>query len=279
MKICLFVWVSQLLSTKKTLIQKFNNFIIPDPKHKMFATFSVDLILKSIKKAGVDGLELIIPPVFTERDLKNVKEIVGKHKLKILSIHQSDDSAFGIELPEIERLCVIANEFSAKTITLHMDSLKEKIFDNKFIKELKNIQKKYNITFGIENMPKSPFTLSKVYAYRGDEFSSVVNKTGLSITLDTTHLGQVTENICDFYIKNKEKIIDIHLSDYKKHWSNKKLLLANGTHLSLGSGELPIAKFLKILKEDNYQGLITMEINANLDKLCQSARMIKRELR
>lgn len=274
MKICLFVWVSQLLSTKKTLIQKLNNFIHFDPKHRMFETLSVDIILKSIKEAGADGLELIIPPIFTDGDFKNVKNILDKQDLKVFSIHQSDDSAFGIELTEIERLCVIANKFSAKTITLHIDSLKKRIFDDKFIEELKRLQEKHKISFGIENMPKSPFTFAKTYTYKGDEFSSAINKTGLAMTLDTTHLGQVNEDICDFYIKNKNKIIDIHLSDYKATWLNKKLLLANDTHLPLGKGELPITKFLNILKTENYQGIITMEINADLEGLCRSAKLI-----
>lgn len=279
MKICLFVWVSQLLSTKKTLIQKLNNFIIPDPKHKMFEMFSVDAILKSVKEAGVDGLELIIPPIFSDENFKNIKRIIGNHNLKVFSIHQSDDSIFNIEFPEIERLCVIANKFHAGVVTLHIDSLKERVFDDKFIGELKKLQKKYKVRFGIENMPKSPFTLSKSYTYKGAEFSSVVQKTGLSITLDTTHVGQVNEDICDFYTKSKERIIDIHLSDYKTLWLNKKLLLANGTHLPLGQGELPIVKFLKTLKEENYQGLITMEINADLNGLCQNANLIKNALK
>lgn len=275
MKISLFVWVSQLLSTKKTLIQKLNNLIIPDPKHKMFATVPVDLILKSIQEAGANGLELIIPPVFTDMDFKNIKKIVDKHNLKVFSIHQSDDSAFGIELPEIERLCVIANKFQADTIVLHIDSLKQGIFEAKFIEELKRLQRKYKISFGIENMPKSPFTLAKTYTYIGGEFSLVLNKAGLTMTLDTTHLGQVDEDICNFYLENKDKIIDIHLSDYKTTWLNRKLLLANDTHLPLGKGELPINKFLDILKKENYQGIITMEINGDLDTLCQNAKMIK----
>jgi sugar phosphate isomerase/epimerase len=275
MNICLFVWVSQLLSTKKTLIQKLNNFVIPDPKHKMFETFSVDAILKSIKEAGVDGLEIIIPPVFTDDDFKDISKIINDHDLQIFNLHQSDESAFGIDLPEIKRLCVIANKFKSNIITLHSDALKERIFDNQFIEELKKLQNKYNVRLGIENMPKSPFTLGKNYTYQGVKFSNVVDKTGLSMTLDTTHLGQVNEDICDFYVKNKDKIINIHLSDYKMTLLNRKLLLANDTHLPIGKGQLPIIKFLKILKQENYKGTITMEINGDLETLCQNARLIR----
>lgn len=276
MKICLYVRVTQLFSVRKSLMQKLMVFIVPDPKHKMFATLSADTILKSVKKAGVDGLELVVPPIFTDDDFKKIERMVEENGLKVLSVHQSDDSAFSIELSEIERLCKIANKFQANDVTLHVDSLKEKIFDDKFIGELKKLQEKYNVKFGTENMPKSPFTLRKPYTYKGEEFAKVVSKTGLSMTLDTTHMGQVDEDICDFYLKNKDKIIDIHLSDYKKTWLNSKLLLANDTHLPLGKGELPIIKFLNILKKENYQGIITMEINADLNGLCENAQLIKK---
>jgi sugar phosphate isomerase/epimerase len=268
------VWTAQLLNTKKTLMQKLNNVLVPDPKHKMFATLSVDQILKSIKAAGADGLELIIPPVFTDDNFKAIKRIIDRHNLKIYNIHQSDDSALSIGLTEIERLSAIANKFQSDNVTLHISSLKEGIFDDKFIKELKKLQKKYNIKFGIENMPKSPFTL-KTYMYKEREFASTVNKTGLAMTLDTTHVGQVNENLCDFYEKNKDKIINIHLSDYKKTWLNSKLLLGNDTHLPIGKGELPIIQLLKLLKKENYQGVITMEINGDLETLCQNTRLIK----
>lgn len=279
MKICLYVRVTQLLSTKKTLVQKLFVLAIPDPKHKMFATLPPDTILQSIEKAGVDGLELVIPPIFTDNDFKKIKRLTDRNNLKVISIHQSDDSALNIELLEIERLCIIANKFGADRITLHVDSLKKRIFDNEFIGELKKLQEKYKVKFGIENMPKSPFTLGKAYTYKGKEFSSVVSKTGLSMTLDTTHMGQVNEDICDFYIKNKGKIINIHLSDYKKTFLNRRLLLGNDTHLPLGKGELPVTKFLNILKKENYQGVITMEINADLDGLCKNARLINTLIR
>jgi sugar phosphate isomerase/epimerase len=275
MKISLYVWTSQLLSTKKTLIQKLNNFVIPDPKHKMFDTLSVDNILNSIKNAGADGIELIVPPIFTDDNLKKIQKIAESHRLEVYSIHQSDDSALGIDLAEIERLCGIANKLQAGVIVLHIDALKKGIFDIKFTEELKRLQKKFSVKFGIENMPKSLFTLGKSFAYQGNKFSAAVGQTGLSITLDTTHMGQVNEDVCDFYVKNKDKIIDIHLSDYKTTWLNRKLLLANDTHLPLGRGELPIREFLALLKEEKYQGLITMEINGDLETLCQNARLIK----
>lgn len=278
MKLCLYAQATDLIQAKKTSFEKLNNLVIKDEKHGMFKDKPVDQIFQSLRNAGVDGLELIFPTNILNEDIEAIKKLTKKNKMPVFSIHQSNDSSFSISLDDIKDLCETADRFSAKVVVLHIDSLKEQIFDEDFINVLKILQKKYNILFGIENMPKSPLTLKRSYAYKGNEFSSIINKIGMFMTLDTTHMGQVNEDICDFYLKNKEKIIHIHLSDYKTSWLNRKLLLANSTHLPLGKGELPIVKFLKILKKEKYRGSITMEINSDLKGLCKSAKLIKKNI-
>lgn len=279
MKISLYVCSTDLISAKETLVDRLNRFFIPDEKHRTYKTHSLDQILQSLKKAGVNGLELRVPNVLTDKNIQEIKNIVKKHELLVFSIHQSNNNINNIPLSEIQRLCKIANNFSADIVTLHSDALGKNLFDNKFIFELKKLQKKHKITFGIENMPKSPFSIFKTYTYHAGKFSSVINNTGLSMTFDITHLAQAGGNICEFYKNNKERIVNIHISDFKKSWLNQILLLANQTHLPLDQGELPMEKFLKTLKRENYQGLITMEINANLEVLCQNAQMIKNALK
>lgn len=275
MKISLYASFSDIISAKETLVEKANRLIDADEKHHMYRTLPINDILQLLKKDGVDGLELLIPSVIHDKDIVNFKNVIKKHNMSVFSIHQSNENFYHISLSEIQRLCDIANKFLAKVIVLHCDALGESLFDKDFVLMLKKLQEKHKLTFGIENMPKSPFSLLKTYAYNAKKFSSTIDNAGLSITFDTTHLAQVGSDICEFFRSNREKIINIHISDYRKSWLNKTLLLANNTHLPLTEGELNIGKFLKTLKENSYQGLITMEINANIYKLCQNAKMIK----
>ncbi len=279
MKIALYVSSSDLILEEETLTEKLNRIIDNDEKHNLFRIKNTSHVLKSLKKAGVNSLELLATKSLTDNNIKRIKQLARKHNLTISSIHQSVDNFNHISLPQIEKLCKIAGKFSTSVVVLHSDALGDNLFDKKFISKLKKFQKKYSLKFGIENMPKSPFSLLKTYTYNPKEFSLLINKTGLLMTLDTAHLGQTEVDICDFFEKNKEKIINIHLSNYKKSFLNSFLLLANDTHLPLAKGELPILKFLKLLKKENYKGLITMEINANLKKLCQSAEIIKNVLK
>jgi sugar phosphate isomerase/epimerase len=274
MKVSLYTRISDLISTKETFLDGVNDLLFNDPKRKMFKKYSSDFILSSIKKSGVEGLELIALANLSEKDIEIVKKMVLKHGLKIFSIHQSNDSLLSINLKEIERLCEIANAFSADIVVLHINAFKKDLLSKIFINGLKNLQKKYKIKFGIENVAKTPFTLDK-RTYKEKEFSQTLQEIGLNITFDTTHTGQAADDICEFYKINKDKIANIHISDYKKGWLNTVLFLANGTHLPLGAGELEITKLLKILKETGYQGPVTMEINADLQTLCQNAKMIR----
>jgi sugar phosphate isomerase/epimerase len=275
MKISLYVDFSDIISAKKTLADKLNRLVIPDPKHEMYRTYSINHALQSLKKSGLDGLELIVPKVMSDKNIQEIENVIKKTQMPILSIHQTNSDLYNISLSEIQRLCKIADNFKAKVVTLHSDTLGDKLFNKEFISELTKLQERYRIRFGIENMPKSPFSISKTYSYNACEFSSTINNAGLFMTLDTTHLAQAKADICEFYKKDKERIINIHISDYKKSWHNRILLLASKTHLPLNEGELQITKFLRILKEENYQGLITMEINADLNTLCHDANTIK----
>jgi sugar phosphate isomerase/epimerase len=274
MKISLYTRISDLIPAKETFFDRINDFLFNDPKRRMFKKLPTDFIFSSIKNSGVEGLELITLANLPEKDIQVIKKMIQKHDLKIFSIHQSNDSLLGIDLQEIERLCVIAKEFSAEVVVLHINAFQKNLLNNTFLNELKNLQKKYDVTLAIENVAKSPFSLTKEM-YKAGEFSRAVKLADLSITFDTTHLGQVGDDICEFYLKNKGNIVNIHISDYRQNWLNKVLMLANGTHLPLGKGELKIIEFLKILIKENYQGLVTMEINGDLETLCQNARLIK----
>ena len=94
------------------------------------------------------------------------------------------------------------------------------------------------------------------------------------ITLDTTHLAHSGGDIVDFFEKNKKRIINIHLSDYRPHILNSTLYAMRYKHLPLGKGTLPIKEFLTVLKKEHYDGLVTMEIHANLDGMVDSAKFI-----
>jgi sugar phosphate isomerase/epimerase len=274
MRISLYTRISDLIPVKESIFHQIDDLLIEDPKREIFKKYSLGSIFPPLKKAGIEGLELIIPPHLSEQNIKTVNQIVKKYDLKIFSIHQSHDTYLNVKLTEIERLCGIAKAFSSHLIVLHINALKDILLKQELLTNLKNFQKQYDVAFAIENVVKTPLSMAKEM-YKGNEFNQTIEASGLNITFDITHLGQTGEDICKFYAKNKDRIVNIHISDYRKNWLNRFLYLANGTHLPLGQGELPIKEFLTLLKKENYQGVITMEINGDLQTLCRNAKLIR----
>jgi len=269
MKLSAWVSVSDLLPDKKTGFDRFifDRFI----KQRIFNKNNPKDILLALKKSGTQGIELLLCPNLEDRDIQKIQKILKELDMDIFSVHQSISTLFNIRILEITNLFEIANKLSAKVVVLHLNVIGDQIFDQKYINSLKLLEKQYKIKIAIENSPISFLSLFKTYSWKEKEFSSLMKKTGFSITLDTTHLAQTDKDIISFYKNNKDKIINIHLSDYKKSFFNTRLLLTYGTHLPLGKGQLPIKQFLQTLKEEKYSGSITMEINGTLEELCKSS--------
>lgn len=279
-KLSAWITVSELIRIQKAktdILVTLSGFFSGKRQHK-YKTQTFGQTCQLLKEAGVDGFELLIPITASNKNIQQVKQIFEEHDMPVNSIHQSLTSFIHISFTEIERLCKIANLFKTKVVVLHAGALRTKLLQPASIEKLHTLEKKYDIQFGIENMPKAPFNLFDRYVYQGVRFADAVKKANLHITMDTTHLGQVGQDICEFYLANKESIINIHLSDYQHHFMNKHFLLQTQTHLPLTQGNLPIKKFLHLLKKTNYHGLITMEINSNFQQLCESARIITKEL-
>jgi len=272
MKLSAWVSVSDLLSKKESGFGEFifKRFI----KQSIFIKNNPQSVLQSLKGAGVNGIELLISSNTKDEDIQRIRKMLKELDIRIFSVHQSISTLFKIGIDEIERLFQIAHKLKAEVIVLHINVIGNQIFDNDYVRTLQNLERKYKIKIGIENSPISPLSVFKPYTWDGDKFSALIKEKGFNITFDTTHLAQTGKDIVDFYKRNKERIANIHLSDYKENFLNKYLLLPNGTHLPLGKGTLLIKQFVKTLKETYYDGIITMEINGTLTELCESAGFI-----
>ncbi len=274
MKLTAWISVIDLYPVRLSNIEKLVRVVFGEKP--MFKDHTPEEVFARLKKAGTDGAELLIPYYTTDKNIRDVKGLLRTNKVPVFSIHQSLSHVSVIELSEIERLCSVANLFSARVIVLHAGSLGKKLFDSSFISFLKQLEKKLDVIFGIENMPKTIYYLHRRYTYKAKTFADLLDRQKLSMTFDVTHLAQAGGDVGDFYIKNKQEIVNIHISDFKEHWLNRYFLQQKYTHLPLGKGTIPMQKLLTLLKETHYDGLVTMEIDGTLEEICESARMIKR---
>lgn len=234
-------------------------------------------VFQTLKKAGVDGVEILLPQFNTvsDKELLNLKEVLETYHMPVLSLHQRIRLFSKTKIDEVTELFHQAELLGAKIIVLHMSSVGRQLFDKKYIAKLHALQEKYRITIGFENREKQFWNLNHKYGWDEESFPEFVKNAGFHMTLDTCHLAQSGGDIIEFFKKNKDRIVNIHISDYKHHLLNNSLRPFRFKHLPLGKGKLPMKEFIDLLHKEDYRGLVTMEIHTDLDGIVDGAKKIK----
>ena len=269
MKTSVSLFLSDILPHKRKLYHKV-------VKNDIFGDLPPSKALPELKEAGLDGIEVCLAQFIetSEDDIKEVMTLSKKFDLPILSVHQMLRFVTSTKVSEIERLMQIAKAMGAPLVVLHMSSAKAQIFDQSYLDALHSLEKQYGISITFENMERYFGSLHSKHRWDGITFSELVNKTDFDITFDIVHLAHSGGDIIEFFEKNKKRITNIHLSDYKFNIFNSNLRPMRYKHMPLGAGDLPIVPFLDLLKKSKYKGLITMEIHGNLTQICDGARII-----
>lgn len=268
MQLSILLFLTDILPAKRRILNKF-------VKNKLFDHHVTGDIFAVLKKNKIEGIEILLPSSVTRQDILEVKKVVDDHGIKVLSVHQALRFVTRTKIHEIRNILEAAKILSAKVVVLHMNSAGTQLFDNKYIEEIHNLQKKYGIKIGFENREKYLGSVLNGYGWHEIKFADLMKQKNLYITYDVCHMGQAGGDIIRFFENNKDRIVNVHLSDYKSHFLNSSLRPIRFKHLPLGKGDLPIAEFIKVLKRERYDGLLTLETNTDLDQLIESADLIR----
>lgn len=245
-------------------------------KSKIFEGHPLQKVFTSLKKSGVEGIELLLPsftPV-TDQHIDQIQQVLTQHNMPVFSIHQKLRFFTKTKIAEITHLFHIADQLGAKVIVLHMNTAGKQFFDANYTSLLHSLERKYHITVGFENMEKHAASFFFPHRWHHEIFSALIDEKDFNITFDTTHLAHSGGDIIAFFKKNKKRIVNIHLSDYRHHFLNSSLRPMRFKHMPLGKGVLPIQDFLQTLKQEDYKGLVTMEIHTDLAGMCENAELI-----
>lgn len=213
---------------------------------------------------GFDGIELLIDRTKSDISPYNICNLSKEYNTPVLSVHSPFMACdgWGGFWDRIYKSINLAKELSAKLINFHPQrglllyhNLDGKLSDH--VNKYKNSIKNYNILLTIENLP-CPIHLIEFVLLR-KAFQSLADNTNqlaefareknIFVTFDTTHVGTTGQDILEVYNVFKGIIANIHLSDYD----------GITQHLLPGKGKLPLKAFLKQLKTDGYDGIITLE--------------------
>lgn len=234
-------------------------------------------ILDMIKETSCKNIEIFLNQAFIAVPVEELKEEVEKRDLKVLSIHtplefiafpRKEDEEFWIK-----KAIEMAKVFNAQTIVTHMvyeDYSKRWInLDELHKKNILKYKDTKEVCLTTENFP---YVEAGSFLGKEAEFIKFIEDNDVNITFDTTHCAASNVSILDFYEKTKKHIKNIHLSDFKD----------GVEHMILGHGDLPLKELLEKLKEDNYKGTITVELDFdnkkrnNVESLKQASEEIEK---
>jgi sugar phosphate isomerase/epimerase len=220
----------------------------------------IEEIFLLAREACFDGCEVVIDQRFMSDGY--LDRVVAC--LDILPVHTVHApflkmKKWGTKVDELKRAIDIARILGAGVVNFHPPAwLTMEITFAKWLNNIDDFQRELDcgdIALTIENMPRAGKRLM-LESYLLNDINDLVGfgcAHNLYFTFDSTHLATFGNDIIAPFIKvmRTGRLRNIHLSDHGNHKS----------HLFLGRGDLPIARFLNTLRRLGYEGMITYEVS------------------
>ncbi len=233
--------------------------------------------LEWISNHNFDYIDLTLePPGAYEFNLKEVKgklkelglETIGHTNPFLPSIHPLKSIRRAC-LKEFEKYVNIFRKLDVKLMNIHpynyrhFMSQEKKIEANiELLKQVQRLCSKTDITLMLENgIPMDdPKKFQKVF----DQIPEIM------VHLDIGHANLAPKNLTEeFFIKFKEKIVHVHVSDNKGEMDD---------HLPLSRGNIDWQRMIRLMKTYGYDGTITLEIFSKERKYVLESRRFLRKL-
>lgn len=225
--------------------------------------YSLPDVFQIAKVAGFDGIELLIARGNSNTKIAHIQELTDRHELPVLSLHSPFMvcNGWGDFWNRVRRSLTMALELSIPLVNFHPPSgfvLRHRLNDElvKHIKAYRNMIHGSDIVLTIENLPTirtlKKFLVNRLLLRATNnmyQIAEFARNNDIHLTFDTTHIGASEMNLLDAYAVFKDRVENIHFSDYNGKWQ----------HLLPGTGYLPLAEFLTQVKADGYDGVITLE--------------------
>lgn len=229
------------------------------------------------KEAGFDGVELMVDWRRETYTPDHLQKLMTRYNLPILAVHSPFTKSFLSDWPSdpidsIKASVRLAETLGAQTVVVHppgrwlrvqglitMPEGGRKLslplpvvgpgrLGHWLQHDLAEFQSTTNVKIAVENMPCrwfGPVRLEPHHYPSPDTLSQFQH-----LTFDTTHVGTRHTDLLAFFQKIENRVAHIHLSNYdgKEHQLPQQ-------------GFLPLTGLLKRLKQQKFQGLISLELN------------------
>lgn len=234
-------------------------------------SYSIERCFRLAKKAGFDGLELVVDQRWESRQASYLIGLVDQHQLPILAIH----SPFMPNLPgwpadqpsRIFYSVKLAERLDAQVVVHHLPSRvgfaflqlpgrgvfvptptnPETGYRRWIEDQYREFQSGTDVKLCIENMPAYR-RFGRRWNY--SHWNTVADLARFTyLTMDTTHLGTWGMDPLEVYSQLGDRVAHFHLSNFDGR-----------EHQRPDQGHLPLDRLLERLSVDQYAGFVTLEL-------------------
>lgn len=228
------------------------------------------------KRAGFDGVELVIGPEVDWRGADYINRLVKEFELPVLTVHPPLYGYRGWNdinvtyAPYMDKAIALTQALGAGLMVVHTPRAfhcehgKVEEFVDRFAASCRAING-HGTKLGLENGAKFNGR-DNYYILRAlPELRAFVEKHDAAMTLDTAHLGTFDLDLLDSLDFFDGRVANVHLSDLRTvpHWvmNQPRLHSYYRQHQFPGAGTLPLRELLGELKQRGYGGVITYELS------------------
>lgn len=206
--------------------------------------YGLNRIFEFAKEAGYDGIEIEVDKNnYDTQNAEYIKKLSEEHKLPVVALHAPQNGT----QKSVEFVIDMAIFLKCPVVVLTPPKLTDFKFTRWIKKEAPLLRKKKHIKIALSNSGGKTF-LGFLPA-RALNNTSDLKKFGL-VSLDTSMISSKKQDLIRFYENLKKLVAHVHLSNVRRH---KEYALPN-------EGVLPLESFLKKLKNNKYEGAISVRV-------------------
>jgi sugar phosphate isomerase/epimerase len=224
-----------------------------------FWAFDLERALDTLAEAGFTEIELMVTRDTRTHEPDIPLRLAEERGLRIASVHGPflviTKSVWGLDpIGKIERGIEMCRAFDADTLVVHPPFLWERSYATWITERAEESFAATGVKVAVETMYPKWVAGRKLRGYRWLDPAELAAAAS-HVVLDTSHLSVARQDILDGYEILAPRLEHIHLSDNAGDGKDG--------HLELGSGSLPLVRFLSELRRTKYAGTISLELSVS----------------